>query len=163
MQQKHRITWRFHKEFPKELKEPFLNAFVQAKEMWEKSGNLEFWWIGSGIPDFFVTYELVGKEYGDITKLLYSPKISYRTLDQDVKDTSLIINCIHKWKYKWYHFFREEFNPIEIAHNLGHVMGLCLKKHVKSEASVMYEQPTKPPTEGDFQILRIALSKQRKY
>lgn len=161
----HTIRYRFHKSFPTGLMLPFTLALTKAIEMWEKSGRVRFVYsISPMLPvDFTITWEVIGKEYGDITKELYSPDISYRNKDeQDTSDTNLIINCDTKWKTKWYHIFRKEFDPILIAHNLGHIMGLCVRKHSKSPDSVMHEVPTKEPSDADFQTLGLALSKRNR-
>jgi hypothetical protein len=155
------IKYRFSALFPKSLREAFLDAFLKATQMWEKSGVVEFMWTADR-PDFYITYEMIGKEYGDISKQLTTPRMSYRNhMHQEVDDSALIVNCIYKWKTRFYHVFRQEFDPIIIAHNLGHIMGLCIKKHVGNLHSVMFENPISPPGEKDFHILKLALTKKK--
>jgi hypothetical protein len=160
----HTIRYKYDPSFPddKELELTFHVALLKAMDMWERSGKVQFSYSISSLNpiDFTITWELIGREYGDVTQKLYSPDISYRSkTDQDVCDTNLIINCDTKWRTKWYHLFRKEFNPVLIAHNLGHLMGICTKRHSRDPDSVMYELPTKEPNEKDFQLLSLALSK----
>jgi hypothetical protein len=143
----HTIRYKYDPSFPddKELELTFHVALLKAMDMWERSGKVQFSYSISSLNpiDFTITWELIGREYGDVTQKLYSPDISYRSkTDQDVCDTNLIINCDTKWRTKWYH-----------------LMGICTKRHSRDPDSVMYELPTKEPNEKDFQLLSLALSK----